>query len=189
MGKGRPKRYTGPRPINLLNQAGILRTRYPQGKVVTTRDRLTWLGELIPTAYSDTYEVVVDHNTRQQPLVYVTKPELHLVDGLRLPHVFPFNTLCLHTEHREEIASQRLADTVVPWASEWLFFYELWLASGGEWKGGGIHPTGGGGTVSDSERADHRREKQERLKRLTTALMRVHGADCDTKELLHNARL
>ncbi|MDY0295864.1 MAG: hypothetical protein RB296_00975 [Acidobacteriota bacterium] len=31
-----------------------------------------------------------------------------------------------------------IAKTIVPWASEWLIFYELWLATG-EWLGGGIH--------------------------------------------------
>jgi hypothetical protein len=29
-----------------------------------------------------------------------------------------------------------LADSIVPWASEWLFFYEFWLVTG-EWDGGG----------------------------------------------------
>jgi hypothetical protein len=32
-----------------------------------------------------------------------------------------------------------IADSVVPWASEWLFFYEIWLPSG-EWHGGGEWP-------------------------------------------------
>jgi hypothetical protein len=32
-----------------------------------------------------------------------------------------------------------LADTVVPWTSEWLFFYEVWHATG-LWLGGGTHP-------------------------------------------------
>jgi hypothetical protein len=32
-----------------------------------------------------------------------------------------------------------LAYTVVPWTSEWLVFYELWLITG-EWLGGGTHP-------------------------------------------------
>jgi hypothetical protein len=31
-----------------------------------------------------------------------------------------------------------LAYTVVPWISEWLLYYELWLFTG-EWTGGG-HP-------------------------------------------------
>lgn len=32
----------------------------------------------------------------------------------------------------------KLADTIVPWAAEWLLHYELWLATG-EWGGGGVH--------------------------------------------------
>jgi hypothetical protein len=30
-------------------------------------------------------------------------------------------------------------ETIVPWISEWLMYYELWLSTG-EWLGGGIHP-------------------------------------------------
>jgi hypothetical protein len=33
----------------------------------------------------------------------------------------------------------RLDQTVVPWTSLWLFYFEDWLASN-EWKGGGEHP-------------------------------------------------
>lgn len=30
-----------------------------------------------------------------------------------------------------------IANTIIPWASGWLFFYEFWLATG-QWFGGGI---------------------------------------------------
>ena len=30
-----------------------------------------------------------------------------------------------------------LAKTTVPWASRWLYYYELWLVTG-KWLGGGI---------------------------------------------------
>lgn len=33
-----------------------------------------------------------------------------------------------------------IADTYIPWAIEWLYYYEIWLVTG-EWCGGGIHPT------------------------------------------------
>jgi len=39
----------------------------------------------------------------------------------------------------EWTTSKVLADTVVPWTSLWLLFFEEWLWSD-EWKGGGIHP-------------------------------------------------
>ena len=33
-----------------------------------------------------------------------------------------------------------IADTIVPWAQEWLYYYEIWLATN-EWCGGGHIPT------------------------------------------------
>ncbi|MGH8092034.1 MAG: hypothetical protein ACREIF_00990 [Chthoniobacterales bacterium] len=43
----------------------------------------------------------------------------------------------------------RLADTIVPWTSRWLYFYEIWLATG-EWMGGGI-PHDPPGSFSDRD--------------------------------------
>ncbi len=34
-----------------------------------------------------------------------------------------------------------IAVTIVPWASVWLYFYEVWRATG-EWLGGGVEPCG-----------------------------------------------
>jgi len=33
-----------------------------------------------------------------------------------------------------------LAETTVPWAARYLYFYEGWLLTG-KWSGGGRHPT------------------------------------------------
>lgn len=32
-----------------------------------------------------------------------------------------------------------LVETIVPWTSEWLYFYEIWLVTG-EWYAGVIYP-------------------------------------------------
>jgi hypothetical protein len=32
-----------------------------------------------------------------------------------------------------------VADYIIPWISCWLYFYEVWLATG-TWIGGGTHP-------------------------------------------------
>ncbi len=32
--------------------------------------------------------------------------------------------------------SLRICDTIIPWAQEWLYFYEIWLSTG-RWCGGG----------------------------------------------------
>ena len=31
-----------------------------------------------------------------------------------------------------------IAKTIIPWTSEWLFHYEIWVTTG-TWHGGGIH--------------------------------------------------
>jgi hypothetical protein len=49
--------------------------------------------------------------------------------------------LCLYRPHRREwTPAMMIANTIIPWISEWLYFYELWLVTG-EWLGGGEHPS------------------------------------------------
>ncbi len=33
-----------------------------------------------------------------------------------------------------------ISRTIIPWAIEWLYYYEIWCVTG-EWQGGGAHPT------------------------------------------------
>ncbi len=46
--------------------------------------------------------------------------------------------ICLF-RYKEFTNSMLLSNTVIPWAIEWLFYYEIWLTTG-EWQGGGEHP-------------------------------------------------
>ena len=62
------------------------------------------------------------------------------------PHIY-FNKadphpprLCLYDpKERYWNPEEYIAETIIPWASDWLFFFEAWLATG-EWEGGGRHP-------------------------------------------------
>jgi hypothetical protein len=48
--------------------------------------------------------------------------------------------LCLFDPQTAEWSpGAAIADTIVPWTYEWLFYFEEWLVSD-EWKGGGRHP-------------------------------------------------
>jgi hypothetical protein len=174
-------------PISLAMQHGHLLRRYPNSKVVRLRERLVWLGALIPTDYTAIYELLIDHQIGKSPLVYVPRPRLQLADGQALPHVYPLNTQCLFLGNREWHESIAIADTLVPWASEWLLFYELWLATGGEWLGEGEHPPPG--PVDRRARRRSGRQDAPRLKRLTSALQLVYGVHADLEELLFNAKL
>ena len=44
--------------------------------------------------------------------------------------------LCLFWKNWD--ATMPLANTIVPWVADWLYYYEVWLFTG-EWEGGGIH--------------------------------------------------
>ena len=57
----------------------------------------------------------------------------------KLPHVYNSKQqqLCLFSPSKKEWNGfTYIVDTVIPWASEWLYYYELWLPEG-QWYGGG----------------------------------------------------
>jgi hypothetical protein len=173
-------------PLSLATQHGHLRRRYPNSRVVRGRERLVWSGELTPAEYSASYEVLLDHQIGKFPLVYVARPRLRVVEGKALPHVYSLNTLCLFLGNREWHESIPIADTLVPWASEWLLFYELWLATG-EWLGEGEHPPPR--PVNRHARRRSGSLDSSKLKRLTSALQLIYGGPDDLHELLFNAKL
>lgn len=184
MASPRPK---GPRPISLAAQRGRLAARYPDGQTWLTPTRLVWKGRLTPTDYSATYELVVDHQRAKDPIVYVAKPRLRLVGSKPLEHVYSWNTLCLFLGHRQWHPGTPIADALIPWATEWLLFYEVWLATDGQWHGNGVHPPD-----IPPNRLERRRQQQDReakLKRLRGALRIAYGSDPNLDELLYNARL
>lgn len=61
------------------------------------------------------------------------------INGEKVPHMFSDGSLCLYyPEYNEWKYSDCWADTLIPWASLWLYYYEIWLMTGA-WLGGGIH--------------------------------------------------
>jgi hypothetical protein len=123
---------------SLAQQALALDARFPGGTATFNRSRLLWAASLSPTADSRIYTVTISYRLGAHPEVRVTDPPLDTRLGESLPHIFRGGSLCLY---REEDWSPRilLADSVVPWAAEWLLYYEIWLATG-EWEGGGEWP-------------------------------------------------
>jgi hypothetical protein len=96
------------------------------------------MGQVHPTPLSRKYSLKLDYRPPHRPLV--TVPEVKVgVEDQSLPHVYPGNELCLYYEGEFDGRRDLLADTIVPWACDWLYYYEIWLTTG-EWEGGGIHP-------------------------------------------------
>ena len=125
------------------------------------------------------YQLLLHHQPYSSPLVFVVSPELKRFNSKSLPHVFGGNTLCLHTLTAREIAAEVFADTLVPWAAEWLFHYECW-AETGKWHGGGIHPSPSRSNSSGRPQASSVKE------RLIEAGRTAFGSGVDVCTLLTN---
>jgi len=130
------------KPINLATQMLDLKRKFPDAECTVKRSRLRWRGTLMPTPLSKAYTLRLEYSLENGPDVFVENPELETRDGEKPPHLYPNGSLCLYLPSgREWDRDQLLARTIIPWSSEWLLHYELWLVTG-EWHGGGIHPGG-----------------------------------------------
>jgi hypothetical protein len=97
-------------------------------------------GDISPNALAETYRVRVDYRQNKKPRTWVLSPQLVVRPPWRaIPHMFDQERLCLFLEG-EWTVDMYVADTIIPWAAEWLHYYELWRATG-KWHGGGHEPS------------------------------------------------
>jgi hypothetical protein len=128
--------------LSLAQQAFLLRKAIPDARCTIRRARLTCEARLQPSLASCRYTVQVSYRHRCSPVTRVLDPALELrPDATRLPHVYDDGTLCLYLP-TEWDSAMSIANTIMPWASEWLLHYEIWHASG-HWTGGGHQPSAG----------------------------------------------
>lgn len=125
--------------LNLSVQQLGLQRFIPGSSCCVLNGCLTWEGRLQPTPLSRIYEVNLVYRLKKVPKIYVIDPPLQKRAGKHAPHIYDDESLCVYYPPANEWRpSMLLAHTVLPWASEWLMHYELWLATG-DWYGGGIH--------------------------------------------------
>lgn len=129
--------------IPLIVQANKLQLYFPDSKCSIKQNILVWKGYLQPTHLSPKYLIKVVYQREKHPNVYVLEPKpLILAEGKsKLEHVYDTTKqhLCIYYKKAKEWnESKFIAETIIPWTSEWLFHYEIWVTTG-TWHGGGIH--------------------------------------------------
>ena len=136
---------TNKRPISMFAQGGMLRHFFPDStlKIIRFGKGLIWEGKLQPSELSMTYDIRIEYNTGKDPDVYVINPKPLLLakEAIKLPHIYNQEKqhLCLyHRRMNEWNECKMIAKTIIPWTSEWLLHYEIWVVTG-TWHGGGIH--------------------------------------------------
>lgn len=91
-----------------------------------------------PTINSSTYNVIL------RTKLHTPKVKIYIADlptkELKIPHTYSDGSICLYLPSNNEWNYyMSWADTLIPWTSLWLYYFEIWLITG-EWLGGGVHP-------------------------------------------------
>lgn len=132
-------RFTGSRrPLPLFQQLLGLQHLLPGSHGSVRSNRLIWRGDIRPTARSTMYTVQIVLQLSKPLEITILNPPLRRREGQLLPHVYSGDRLCVYMGD-QWAPSKLLSATVLPWIVDWLFYYELWLATG-EWLGGGHEP-------------------------------------------------
>lgn len=144
--------------MNLREQIWDMRRKFPDFKLVIHLPWLVcWEGTLRPLS-GQKYKVRVRCQrpyraenfkvwTPHTPMVEIIDPKLDLTNTHEghdpLLHLYRDDHddsrlhLCLdNPEDPGWIPGMSVADAIIPWASQWLMFYEFWQATG-KWTGGG----------------------------------------------------
>ncbi|WP_143092718.1 hypothetical protein [Arsenicibacter rosenii] len=128
---------------NLGQQAASIRRLYPDFEVQLEKyNQLIVYGYAKPTARSCLYNFKLVYRHNKRPVIHILDPVLERgLKGEKPPHLYGDWSLCLYLPGIKEFTDyDRLSDTIIPWISLWLYYYEDWLTNGNVWNGGGIHP-------------------------------------------------
>jgi hypothetical protein len=127
-----------PKPILLGQQIASMEEKYPGFRCKWSSNRMICTGMLKPTDLSRQYTIDVSYSLESPPTVQVITPELITIENKKIPHIYKDGSLCLFYSKNKEWTRQNLiSETIIPWTSLWLYYYEIWLATG-EWLGNGI---------------------------------------------------
>ena len=130
--------------IPIQTQLRKLVEDYPKSKGTLVKGKGLWYFTIKPTPKSEEYKLRISFTHGVYPVIEVVKPN-NLVREMKdadFNHIYRDSKhgkqmLCLYAEG-EWTPQKFISRTIVPWAAEWCYFYEVWLDTG-KWLGGGYH--------------------------------------------------
>ncbi|MEP2025434.1 MAG: hypothetical protein ABJH98_07825 [Reichenbachiella sp.] len=136
----KPRQYKK-RGFSAGAQLKMILKSFPNVKVLRYKgSSFSIITELTPTTLSKEYQIKIDFDKYDGVKVYVIGEVLKVAKNRsKLPHVYSHSEqrLCLYSPSKEEWNREKLiVSTIIPWTSDWLFYYELWIPNG-VWFGGG----------------------------------------------------
>jgi len=137
----RKPRISKKRGFSATSQLEHIKKDFPDAQVFKQKgNSFEILLKIQPTLWSKTYDIKITYEKYGGVKIYVINELLKVAKNRKkLPHVYSHaeQRLCLYSVSNEEWTREKLiVSTIIPWTSDWLFYYELWLPNG-EWFGGG----------------------------------------------------
>lgn len=130
--------------IPVQTQMRMLLKDYPQSKGTLINGKGQWYLTVKPTPKSEEYKLRISFIHGVCPIIEVVKPNnlVRKMEEADFNHIYRDSKhgkqmLCLYAEG-EWTPQKFISKTIVPWAAEWCYFYEVWLDTG-KWLGGGYH--------------------------------------------------
>ena len=97
------------------------------------RNVLTCTGSIKPDNCKGTYKVKIECVAGFEPKTTILSPEIEPSEKI---HMYKDHSLCLHYPPDMKWGVQTMIyQYTIPWISEWIIFYELYLVNGGKWLG------------------------------------------------------
>ncbi len=128
---------------SLAIQLGVLKHEFPSSIGTVSCGVMKWYGNFMPSVLSNIYRLKIIYRLGESPKAYIASPKpLMLAEGAKkLPHTYNYSNgkqqLCLYMpQYGEWKSSMLIAHTIVHWAVQWMYYYEIWLSTG-KWMGGG----------------------------------------------------
>lgn len=127
--------------LTAIMQGARLKSLFPSSnfKLLNHGLGMKWEGFIQPNPISPPYHISITYLQGKHPITKVHS-SLIIPEGKKLPHVYSQSKkeLCLYyPKDNEWHKGLWIVETILPWASEWLYHYENWVVTG-HWKGGGI---------------------------------------------------
>ena len=98
-------------------------------------------GRIQPTPLNLSYLVRIEYSPPRVPQAWLLDPILEPRSREDdIPHTYGNERPCFFDPKNDWRPDMKIAVTIIPWLSLWLFYYEVWRATG-TWYGGGTHPT------------------------------------------------
>lgn len=132
------------RDKTIVQQVNAIKVKYSAWRVSFDSFELKAVGKLQPTSRSEIYTIEIKFHILKpiKPIqVRVINPILiKNMNDEDIPHMYSQDRLCLFMPKYSEFTRKNyISDTIIPWTSLWLYYYELWHTTG-KWLGGGEHP-------------------------------------------------